>query len=140
MSETLDDENGLVEQAAIGGVVRGERGRYAPGHSGNPTGQKRGFASRARKALQKILDEPATADKDGPTKMDEFWRTVYTQSVKKGDMVAARLIAERILPAAFEADISMSGMGAGEVVDIIGCLGEDYARDGRLPAVPDDGT
>lgn len=137
MSETPATNNADPAQQGAPGEsapdVRDTKGRFAPGQSGNPSGQKRGYASRARKALQAILEEPAT-DKDSRTKLDIFWRAVYARAVTKGDMAAARLIAERILPASFEADVSMAGMTADGVLDVIGCMGEDYVRDGRLPA------
>lgn len=132
MSETPDEQVDPVEQSASEATESSRiRGRFAPGHSGNPTGQKRGYASKVRKALQKILDEPEP-DQEKRTKLDTFWRAIYAKSIK-GDMAAARLIAERILPASFEADVNMAGMAAEGVLDVIGCIGEDYVRDGRLP-------
>jgi hypothetical protein len=86
--------------------------------------------------LQTILDEPATPTEQR-TKLEILLRALYAKAVK-GDMVAARLILERVLPATFEADISAVGMQADQVLDVIACLGEDYVQNGRLPLIDPD--
>lgn len=134
MSETVEGPDRPDEQDAAREIVqRSPNGHYMPGQSGNPTGQKNGYASKVRRELQSILDEKAT-EKETRTKLNILLRSVFARAVN-GDMMAARIILDRVLPVTVQADVSMSGMAPTQVLGVFEVMAAEYARDGRLPPV-----
>lgn len=64
-----------------------QNGRFRKGVSGNPAGKPKGARHRATVMLEKLMADDA----------EEIGRTVIT-AAKSGDMVAARLVLERLCP------------------------------------------
>jgi len=80
MGNRRPDDTGALQ-------VRGKRGRFAAGSSGNPAGRPRGSSNRATVLAQSLLDADAEA----------IVRKVV-RLAKEGDPVALRLCIERIMP------------------------------------------
>jgi hypothetical protein len=62
-------------------------GRFQPGQSGNPRGRAQGSRNRATIALEKLMESGAAA----------IVQTVV-DAAAKGDMTAAKLVLERVVP------------------------------------------
>jgi len=73
------------------------RAGWKPGQSGNPHGRPRGSRNKATLLAQAILDEDAEA----------IARAVV-QAAKAGDMTAARLVLDRLVPPARERPIALT--------------------------------
>ena len=65
--------------------------KIRPGASGNPAGKPKGTRHRATQMAEKLMENDAT----------DVVNAVIT-AAKQGDMVAARLILERIAPRGFQ--------------------------------------
>jgi hypothetical protein len=85
-----------------------------------------------RAELQALLDEPSTDAEDKRTKLRQFLDVMFERATK-GDMAAAKLIMDRILPATLKADIQVSGMSSAQAIDVFTVMASDYANQGRLP-------
>jgi hypothetical protein len=68
-------------------AARQQRGRFQPGQSGNPSGRRQGSRNKATIALEKLMEGGAEA----------IVQAVVEAAVK-GDMAAARLVLDRIVP------------------------------------------
>ena len=76
---------------------RAPKTAFKPGQSGNPRGKARGTLSHAARILLNLMQGGA----------EEITKAVIDQA-KSGNLVAARLILERIVPPAKERPISIS--------------------------------
>lgn len=133
MSKTNGKRNGRAQQAGARDDGRDAKGHFLPGVSGNPTGSKAGYATKVRRQLQAILEEQTT-DTETRSKLDILLRSVYAKAVK-GDMVAAKLILDRIFPATLQADVNVSGMSAGRVLDVFDRMANHFVSMGELPDI-----
>jgi hypothetical protein len=81
--------------------ARDETGRFQPGHSGNPTGRRKGSKNRATLWAEAMLKGNA----------EEVMRAVMERA-KGGDAVAQRFVLSRLLPPARERCVSLPGLPA----------------------------
>jgi hypothetical protein len=63
------------------------RGRFQPGQSGNPSGRRQGSRNKATIALEKLMEGEAEAIVQA-----------VVDAAAKGDMAAARLVLDRVVP------------------------------------------
>jgi hypothetical protein len=63
------------------------RGRFQPGQSGNPSGRRQGSRNKATIALEKLMEGGAEAIVQA-----------VIHAAAKGDMTAARLVLDRVVP------------------------------------------
>ncbi len=139
MSKTNGKRNGKangkadkpVEQV-VTGAIRDDHGRLLPGSRLNPEGARISHAAVVRAELHALLDEPSTDAKGKRTKLRQFLDVMFERATK-GDMAAAKLIMDRILPATLKADINVSGMSSVQALDVFTVMASDYANQGRLP-------
>lgn len=68
--------------------------RFKPGQSGNPAGKPKGAVNKLTILRNKILQRSETLVLND---MEDILKAVIAQA-KKGDMTAARLILDRVLP------------------------------------------
>jgi len=111
-----------------------------PGEVLNPGGRKPGYVARVRARLHEMLDEVDAADGDDAKaakvkRLDALLLTVYERAVA-GDMVAAKLILDRVLPVSIHADVNVSGMQSSAVLEVFQVLAADYVSQGRMPELP----
>lgn len=71
----------------ISTAVQRARGQWLPGTSGNPAGRPRGSPNRAHANLRQLLEEHA-----------EDVVGAVVRAARAGDMLAAKLILDRVLP------------------------------------------
>ena len=71
----------------IEAAARGERGRWAPGQSGNPAGKKPGTPNRATRLRELFAEETI-----------ERALQVLAAAVEAGNLVAARFVLDRLYP------------------------------------------
>jgi hypothetical protein len=64
-----------------------QRGRFRPGQSGNPSGRRQGSRNKATIALETLMEGGAEAIVQA-----------IVDAAAKGDMTAARLVLDRIVP------------------------------------------
>jgi hypothetical protein len=64
-----------------------QRGRFQPGQSGNPSGRRQGSRNKATIALEKLMEGGAEAIVQA-----------VVDAAAKGDMTAARLVLDRVVP------------------------------------------
>lgn len=96
---------------------RNELGQLLPGAVINPEGGRRGYAAQVRAELQEIMEHPIEGTEKA-TRLSEFLLKLYDRAMK-GDMTAAKLILDRILPATIQADIRVDGLTAPESINQI---------------------
>ncbi len=101
-------------------------GRWKPGQSGNPTGRKVGQRHRSTVMLEKLLADDAKA----------IVKAVLVAAAG-GDMAAARMVIERVLPAQRDRHVSLDLPDTGTAQGIEqaqGAIVKAVARGDMLPS------
>jgi hypothetical protein len=98
-------------------------GRFQPGQSGNPRGKPKGAIHTATLAARALLSG----------ELDEICRQIVAKA-KGGDMTAAKIIVDKILPNAREVPLSISLPPLNQVRDMAGVARAilDAASNGRI--------
>lgn len=136
MSKTNGKRNGRkngkpAAQASAGTPERLPNGQFPPGVSGNPRGVQAQFAAQFRKQLHEFAAQPIS-EEDTRSHCAALIEATFERALK-GDMHAAKVLFDRLIPATLQAELSVQGLGSEAVVDVFGCMMQDYAAAGRLP-------
>lgn len=134
MSKTNGKGNGKAPDPSgteSDGVTRDARGLILPGSNLNPEGGRRGYAAQVRARLHTMLEDPDTDDDDKRTRLSVLLLSVYDRAVK-GDMQAAKLILDRVMPATSHHIVEDIGMTPAGVGGVIAILRADLVKAGRL--------
>ncbi len=136
MSKTNGKRNGRKngkpeKQAEAGATARNAKGQFPAGVSGNPRGMQTKFATRFRQQLHEFA-EANMAEDDERSRVSVLLQTTFDKALA-GDMYAMKLLWDRLMPATLQAELNVQGLGSEVVVDVFGCMMQDYAAAGRLP-------
>ena len=126
----MSDTNGNGKQ----GSNRDSLGRFPKGVSGNPRGVPPGprYSTFVRDRLRALLAEHAdTGDEKPLSKLDALLERVILEVIS-GNMHAAKLVLERILPAGVVADINVSGPTGSRVLEVFQAINVEMIEKGRL--------
>jgi len=110
----------------------GKQGRahlFKPGQSGNPKGKPRGARHRLTLLAEKLMDDQAEAIVESVIK-----------AAKAGDMVAARLILERVSPVRKGRTVQFALPAVEKADDVLGALGSVIAAVASGELTPDEGA
>lgn len=105
-----------------------QSGRFRPGQSGNPQGKRPGSRNRASVVLDKML-----ADDDGAAVV----QAVLT-AAKDGDMQAARLVLDRIVPVRKGRSIRLDLPIIESAADVLAALSSTVAAMAEGDITPDE--
>jgi hypothetical protein len=108
---------------------RGKGKPFAPGQSGNPRGKPRGTRHRATVFAEKLMQADVA----------DVVRTVTT-AAKGGDMSAARLVLDRVLPPRKGCTVRFDLPAVSTPADVVAALGAVLAAVGRGELTPDEGA
>ncbi len=92
-------------------------GRFAPGQSGNPAGKPKGTRHRITLLAERLMENDA----------QEVVRAVLA-AARGGDMVAAKLVLERVLPVRRGRLIKLSLPAVNAPADLAAAMAELRAR------------
>ena len=104
-----------------------QAGRFRPGQSGNPQGKRPGSRNRASVVLDKMLAD------DGA----DVVRAVLA-AAKNGDMQAARLVLDRIVPVRKGRSIRLDLPIIGSAADVLTALSSTVAAMAEGEITPDE--
>jgi hypothetical protein len=107
---------------------RGKGKPFAPGQSGNPRGKPRGARHRATVFGEKLMQRD----------LGDVVQTVIA-AAKDGDMSAARLVLDRVLPPRKGCTVRFDLPAVSTPADIVATLGAVLAAVGRGELTPDEG-
>jgi hypothetical protein len=107
---------------------RGKGKPFPPGQSGNPRGKPRGARHRATMFAEKLMQ----AD------VGDVVQTVVA-AAKDGDMSAARLVLDRVLPPRKGCTVRFDLPAISTPADVVAALGAILAAVGRGELTPDEG-
>jgi hypothetical protein len=110
------------------GKQRGKGKPFPPGQSGNPRGKPRGARHRTTVFAEKLM----AAD------IGDVVQTVIA-AAKGGDMSAARLVLDRVLPPRKGSAVRFDLPAVSNPADIVAALGAVLAAVGRGELTPDEG-
>ena len=118
----------MAENAAGKQPGRGRGRPFEPGTSGNPAGKRRGTRHRATVFAEKLMQ----AD------LGDVVQTVIS-AAKDGDMSAARLVLDRVLPPRKGGTVRFDLPAVSTPADIVAALGAILSAVGRGELTPDEG-
>jgi hypothetical protein len=78
----------------------------------------------------------AMSPEEERSRIEILLRAVYERAIE-GDMQAAKVLLDRLIPATLQADINVSGMTAVQALGVFEIMAEEYSKAGRLPELPD---
>jgi hypothetical protein len=108
---------------------REKRGRWARGSSGNPNGKPRGSRNRVSIILEKILAD------DGKEVAE-----AVVKAAKDGDMTAARLVLDRLIPAPKGRRVQLDLPSIDTPKDILAALSAVAHSMGKGEITPDEAS
>ncbi len=103
-------------EAGNGGVVPPRETRFKPGESGNPNGRPKGAATSLERILEqeleRLVDGDASLGDQGPITRRRRLVPAFLDSIEGGDARAAKLLLDRVWPAAKEGIRTLPGWGS----------------------------
>jgi Family of unknown function (DUF5681) len=116
--------------SAAANTTQKQRGRpFAKGQSGNPRGKRPGTRHRLTQLAERLMEGEAEA----------VVRKVV-EAAKGGDVAAARLILDRVLPARKGSPVRFALPSVSTAAEVVGAIGAVLAAVSDGVLTPDEGT
>jgi uncharacterized protein DUF5681 len=106
-----------------------QAGRFQKGQSGNPAGKPKGARHRLTRIAERLMEDDAA----------EVVQEVIAKA-KGGDMTAARLVLDRILPAQRSRTVQFKLPALANAADLVGAIGSILSAVAAGELTPDEAS